>query len=291
MTGPVKSSPVEPITEGTVQQVHVLVDLENNQPTLGDVRSLVPDVTHAWLFHSRGQAGRLASFEPLGQERTPVPISRPGKNALDFHLAFYLGYIAARNPKAKLVIVAIDKGYGPMVEHAVELGFEVVKVPFRLQATPGKKVAVKKSPAKQADAKPAKAAPKKTPTKNATTPSRALAKKSAAAGKVTASMAAAAQPAAKVSTPPAKMPAPGKATATRSSPAGSMAGGKRVETAKVAASLKKMGDKRPKKVKPLRRHLASLLGTGESDSAAQALLDSLVSAGSVRLDGDSVAYR
>ena len=32
--------------------VHVLVDLENNQPTLHEVRALVPDMTDVWLFHS-----------------------------------------------------------------------------------------------------------------------------------------------------------------------------------------------------------------------------------------------
>jgi hypothetical protein len=264
-----------------VQQVHVLVDLENNQPTLGDVRRLVPDVTRAWLFYSPGQAGRLASFEPLGQDQTPVPISRPGKNALDFHLAFYLGYIAARNPEAKLVIVAIDNGYGPMVEHAVELGFEVVKVPFRPKAAPGKKAAAKEGPKERADAKSVMAAPKKAPTKNAAGPSKAPAKKSAGASKGTASRAATVQPVAQLSTPLAEMPAPGKAKGS----------GKRVDTAKVATSLRKMGNKRPKKVKPLRRHLASLLGTSELDRATQVLFDSLIATGSVRIDGDSVAYR
>jgi hypothetical protein len=40
--------------------VHVFVDLENNQPTLDEVRALVPDLTDVWLFHSGKQIDRLA---------------------------------------------------------------------------------------------------------------------------------------------------------------------------------------------------------------------------------------
>src|SRR5512138_250041 len=130
--------------------VHVLVDLENNQPTLDDVRHLVPDMTDAWLFHSPRQLAHLSSFAPLGSRHTPVPLSRPGRNALDFQLAFYVGYIAARNPSAKLVVVAIDNDYAPMIEHANHLGFDVTQVAFKPQAAAGrKKPAAKKGTAKK----------------------------------------------------------------------------------------------------------------------------------------------
>ncbi|NJK46480.1 MAG: GAF domain-containing protein [Pleurocapsa sp. SU_196_0] len=105
--------------------VHVLVDLENNQPTLDQVRALVPDVTDVWLFHSGKQSKHLDAFASLGERQIAVPISRPGKNSLDFHLSFYLGYLAAKNPGARLVVMAIDGGYAPMIEHAVKtLGLE-----------------------------------------------------------------------------------------------------------------------------------------------------------------------
>jgi hypothetical protein len=157
-----------------MQPVHVLVDLENNQPTLDDVRRLVPDLTDAWLFHSPRQVAHLASFAALGPRHTPVPLSRPGRNALDFQLAFYVGYIAARNPDAKLVVVAIDNDYAPMIEHANHLGLDVTKVAFRRSAATGKKkaaarkVAAKKKPAAK------KAPPKSPPAK------KAVAKKTAA---------------------------------------------------------------------------------------------------------------
>ena len=44
-----------------------------------------------------------------------VPRSGQGPNALDFHVAFYLGYVAAKHPNAELVVVANDRGYYPML--------------------------------------------------------------------------------------------------------------------------------------------------------------------------------
>lgn len=191
--------------------VHVLVDLENNQPTLGDVQRMVPDVTDVWLFHSAAQKKHLASFEAMGERQTPVPITRKGSNALDFHLTFYLGYLAAKNPGAKLVVMAIDKGYMPMVEHArAMLKLEVAQVAFRVgqegtagatkKATPA---AAKKAPAAK------KAAAKKTPAKK-TPAKKAAAKKSTA-----------------------KVPAAKKAAAKKASPANAVA--KKHTVAKQAA--------------------------------------------------------
>ncbi|MCW5635598.1 MAG: hypothetical protein KIT17_19830 [Rubrivivax sp.] len=339
-----------------MQAVHVLVDLENNQPTLEDVKRLVPDVTHVWLFHSPNQVKRLASFEPMGDRCTPVPISRPGKNALDFHLTFYVGYLAARNPDAKLVVVAIDRGYGPMIEHAVDLDLRVAQVAFKPLAkparkaatkpvpagavraagaggtpatksaakkaqarkvptkkAPAKKVAAKKAPAKTAPSRSAaqqKVAPKKAaakpavagkvkaagqptpPTKAAATKKPALAKQPTAAKKAGVSNAPAkgapaARPASLQASPKAaaaKVGAPA-ATAKRAAP------GKSIGVDKVIVNLRKVAaGRRPKKLKQLRGHLSSLLGTGAEDGKVTSLLNNLLAADVVRLNGDTVVY-
>ena len=373
-----------------MQKVHVLVDLENNQPTLEDVKRLVPDMTHVWLFHSPGQAKRLASFAPLGERCTAVPISRPGKNALDFHLTFYVGYLAARNPGAKLVVVAIDRGYGPMVEHAVDLALQVAQVAFKPLAKPVRKAIAKKAPAGAVHAKgmptmkggakkapvkdlaaktePAKNVPAKNlsaknvpvtkaplekapvtkaplekapvgkvsaakvPAKAAATrgaaPKRAapksvapmkVAAKSAVPRKTKAAVASAAppkQPAATKQPAPAKRerarmtssPAKGAAAVKSSSaqvvpkvapakvaaPAATTkprAAGKPIGVANVVANLGKVAPgRRPKKLKQLRRHLSSLLGTDAADGKVSSLLANLLAADVVRLNGDTVVY-
>ncbi|MFN6997252.1 MAG: PIN domain-containing protein, partial [Aquincola tertiaricarbonis] len=87
-------------------------------------------MTDVWLFHGPSQRNVDRDQTAFGDRVTCVPISRAGKNALDFHLSFYMGYIASRNPAARFVVLSNDKGYGPMLEHAVDLGFSATLVGF-----------------------------------------------------------------------------------------------------------------------------------------------------------------
>jgi NTP pyrophosphatase (non-canonical NTP hydrolase) len=115
---------------GVAAQTHVLVDWENVQPREADIRALVPDVTDVWLFHGPHQKKVDSHHASFGDRATLVPIARTGKNALDFHLSFYMGYIASRHPEARFVVLANDQGYGPLVDHAAELGFAARQVGF-----------------------------------------------------------------------------------------------------------------------------------------------------------------
>jgi hypothetical protein len=288
--------------------VHVLVDLENNQPTLDDVRRLVPDLTDAWLFHSARQRAHLASFAPLGSRQTPVPLSRPGRNALDFQLAFYLGYIAARNQGDKLVVVAIDNDYAPLIEHANHLGIDVTKVAFKRSAAAGsKKTTAKKASAKKKPVAKKPPAKKSPPAKKVATKKTAV-KKAAAAPKppVAKPPAAKAKPAAPVKATPSKKKAaapakaapakaaPKKAAPARSAPARAApkakAPGAQLGVDKVIANLRKMGERRPRKLKQFQRHLKSLLGPDATDDAVQTLQANLFAANAVRVSGDAVDY-
>lgn len=112
------------------QQTHVLVDWENVQPKDRDIQALVPSATDVWLFHGPNQKNVATSQALFGQRATLVPIARAGKNALDFHLSFYMGYIAARNPHSNFVVISNDKGYAPMLEHASILGFTAQQLGF-----------------------------------------------------------------------------------------------------------------------------------------------------------------
>jgi hypothetical protein len=155
-------------TRASVPGTHVLLDYENVQPSDAELRALVPDVGQVWVFHGPHQREVEKRFASFGTGATAVPISKTGKNALDFHLSFYMGYIASRNPDSKMVVVANDKGYEPMLEHAKAMGFVVRRQPHGEVKPPAKKAAAKKvvakkSPAKKVAAKKAaakKAAPK-----------------------------------------------------------------------------------------------------------------------------------
>lgn len=126
--------PVGAALATSVVETHVLVDWENVQPGEDDIRALVPDVTDLWLFHGPLQRQVGAQHASFGDRVTPVKIARAGKNALDFHLSFYMGYIAARHPDARFVVLSNDKGYAPMIEHAAELGFATRQLGFGARA-------------------------------------------------------------------------------------------------------------------------------------------------------------
>jgi len=61
----------------------------------------------------------------LGERFVPIDIEGQGKNALDFHIAFYLGEYLARSPQAPCVILSKDKGFDPLIKHLVKRGFAV----------------------------------------------------------------------------------------------------------------------------------------------------------------------
>ena len=92
-----------------MKEQHVLLDFENVQPSLDALTKLVPGFTDVWLFHDPHQAKQAQAFAASHERVTLVPRSGQGPNALDFHLSFYLGYVAAKHPDAELVVVANDQ--------------------------------------------------------------------------------------------------------------------------------------------------------------------------------------
>ena len=56
----------------------------------------------------------------LGGNGSYVRISGNGPNALDFHIAFYIGKLSAENPDAYFHIISKDKGFDPLIKHLRE---------------------------------------------------------------------------------------------------------------------------------------------------------------------------
>ena len=85
------------VSEAPPPDTHIVLDYENVQPTEVGLRAMVPEANRVWVFHGPHQKHVEQCFASFGTGMTPVPISKTGKNALDFHLSFYMGYIASRN--------------------------------------------------------------------------------------------------------------------------------------------------------------------------------------------------
>ena len=112
---------------------HLLIDWENVQPRGPELRALAPEGSDVWLFHGPQQKVDASSHLLAFGARNVilVPRSGTGKNALDFQLSYYIGYISARQPQGRFVVVSNDTGYDPMLEHARELGFDARRREFR----------------------------------------------------------------------------------------------------------------------------------------------------------------
>lgn len=116
--------------------VHLLVDLENVQPSPQEVEAWLGEAGEAWVFYGPHQLKRKAAFEVDSPRSTLVPIARPGANSLDFHLVFYLGYLAAKHPECRFVVLAKDTDYDPPIAHANTLAFSVERLPSLSIAVP-----------------------------------------------------------------------------------------------------------------------------------------------------------
>ncbi|MET0336105.1 MAG: nucleotide pyrophosphohydrolase [Rhizobacter sp.] len=275
-------------TNAVLPGVHVLLDYENVQPTEAALRELIPDVSQVWVFHGPHQRQAEQRFAGFGEAATAIPISKTGKNALDFHLSFYMGYIASRNPSATLVVVSNDKGFEPMLAHARDLGFAARQVGYgkTRQTTAAKAIAktpaAKKAPAKKAAAKKTVAEPKVVAAKKVAAKKVAPAKKTAAAKKAApAKVVAPAKVPAKAKAPTPKASAPVQAPARKATKAGvaDAASHKRLVDA-----LRKTGDARPTKTQSLWRLLKSLLGAQATDYAVDDALSRLISEGVVKVN-------
>jgi hypothetical protein len=101
----------------------LLIDLENVHKL--DL-SLVPGDVRVIVFYGAGQKklpdDLVVQAQPLGSRLTWIKISGQGRNALDFHIAFYLGQELTRSPTSQCTIFSRDTGFDPLVRHVRTLG-------------------------------------------------------------------------------------------------------------------------------------------------------------------------
>jgi hypothetical protein len=60
------------------------------------------------------------AVQALGSNGSYVKISSNGPSALDFHIAYYIGKLAADYPDAYFHIISKDKGFDPLIKHLRE---------------------------------------------------------------------------------------------------------------------------------------------------------------------------
>ena len=98
---------------------YVLIDFENVQPK--NLELLAEHPLKVYVFVGETQAkipfDLADSMQLLGNNARYVKITGTGQNALDFHIAYYVGLLAAKEPDASFSIISKDKGFDPLVRH------------------------------------------------------------------------------------------------------------------------------------------------------------------------------
>lgn len=280
---------------------HILVDFENVQPSALDIGLVPGDGVRLAIFRGPGQmkysADVAEAWQPLGPNVTFIRCAKAGRNAVDMHIAFYLGELVAAQERAgtgkdaRFFVVSRDTDFDPLLMHIRTHGYEAARVSSIKAALnggapekPEPRAAKTRSRRGKAEAEPAPAPVV------VEKPARRAAKKTPAAKKAVVAKRA---PAAKKVESLIPVPAPRRQRTARltqaipvSTPAAPDA------RAKVIESLQRMGEKRPTKRKGLERHIESHLGRNLEPGQLELLMSQLERDGVLVFnDKNKVEYR
>lgn len=109
---------------------YVLIDYENVQPD--DIETLQHEHIRVIVFVGPHQTKiafeKAAALQRMGANAEYVRLSGGGSNALDFHVAYYLGQLTAKDPTAYFYIISKDTGFDPLVMHLKERNLRACRV-------------------------------------------------------------------------------------------------------------------------------------------------------------------
>ena len=99
--------------------VYVMIDCENVKANLAIMAEWPKDGTvKIMIFLGQAQAKvREKAKQQLGSAAEFIQIEGQGKNALDFHIAFYIGQLGAKHAGAQFFVVSNDTGFDPLIKH------------------------------------------------------------------------------------------------------------------------------------------------------------------------------
>jgi hypothetical protein len=108
-----------------MNEVLMLVDLENiHSFDLGQAPPTARIKIFVGQLQSKLPTALVQQGQALGSRLEWVRIDGNGRNALDFHIAYYLGKGVCEFPNAQFVIVSNDKGFDPLVRHLLAQGIK-----------------------------------------------------------------------------------------------------------------------------------------------------------------------
>ena len=109
---------------------YILIDFENVQPK--DLSVFDAEQFKIIVFVGASQKKlpiELAkALQPFGSKAEYIQITGSGSNALDFHIAFYIGWLVKQDSSAHFYIISKDKGFDPLIRHLKARGIPVSRL-------------------------------------------------------------------------------------------------------------------------------------------------------------------
>jgi hypothetical protein len=106
---------------------YVLIDLENVQPK--NIELLQKHPFKVFVFRGANQTkvstDLVDAMQSLGENGKYVKISGNGKNALDFHIAYYIGELATKDPLGLFHVISKDTGFDHLIQHLCDRKMKV----------------------------------------------------------------------------------------------------------------------------------------------------------------------
>lgn len=103
----------------TARTNFVLVDFENVQPK--DIGLLKDGPFKVKVFLGPNQSkipvSLAAALQSLGENAEYIVLETAGNNALDFHIAYYIGALAAAEPTAYFHVISKDSGFDSLLKY------------------------------------------------------------------------------------------------------------------------------------------------------------------------------
>lgn len=98
---------------------YVLVDFENVQPK--DIGLLKNGPFKVKVFLGPNQSkipiALAAALQSLGDSAEYIILETAGNNALDFHIAYYIGALSTADPTAFFHVISKDSGFDPLLKY------------------------------------------------------------------------------------------------------------------------------------------------------------------------------
>ena len=101
---------------------YILIDYENVQTKSLSVLQGAPNQAFRIMVFVGANQSKIpielvSSMQSFGDKAEYVQITGSGRNALDFHIAYYLGALTERDPKAIFHVISKDTGYDQLIKH------------------------------------------------------------------------------------------------------------------------------------------------------------------------------